>query len=233
MGVARLHNVVYVLCNLRPLQLFDATTHHWLTEVGIPGLIAPRDIAACEQTHRLYIADNWQCIFRVAGDGSDQQYWGLPRSEQEFITWSAVLGLAKVKTRVYYVIRSTGAYQGQNKSLLRGPQYWGLPRSEQEFITWSVVLGLTKVRTRVYYVVRSTWACQGQDKSLLCDPQYWGLPRSEQEFITWSAVLGLAKVKTRVYYVVYSTGAYQSQNKSLLCGPQYWGLPRSRQEFIM
>ena len=121
MGVARLHNVVYVLCNLRPLQLFDATTHHWLTEVGIPGLKAPRDIAACEQTYRLYIADNWECIFRVAGDGSDQQYWGLPRSEQEFITWSAVLGLAKVKTRVYYVIRSTGAYQGQNKSLLRGP----------------------------------------------------------------------------------------------------------------
>ena len=51
------------------------------------------------------------------------------------------------------MIRSTGAYQGQDKSFLCDLQYWGLPRSDQEFITWSAVLGPAKVRTRVYYMI--------------------------------------------------------------------------------
>ena len=83
MGVTQLRDVVYVVCD-RPsaVWMFDATTHQQLSDIDAFGLVdvrMPRDIAACEQTFQLYIADNWQCVWRVSTDGADLQYW-LPRS---------------------------------------------------------------------------------------------------------------------------------------------------------
>jgi len=41
----------------------------------------PYDIAACEQTSRLYVAD-WSCIWRVSTDGTDIKRW-LPKSPSD------------------------------------------------------------------------------------------------------------------------------------------------------
>jgi len=42
--------------------------------------MSPHDIAACEQTSRLYIAD-WECVWRVSGDGADPRRW-LPATPE-------------------------------------------------------------------------------------------------------------------------------------------------------
>jgi len=79
-GLAQVHDVVYIVCD-RPSAIlrFNATTHQRLADIDVKELIEPWDIAACEQTSQLYVAD-WEVrIWRVSADGADIKRW-LPRS---------------------------------------------------------------------------------------------------------------------------------------------------------
>jgi len=75
MGVTWLHNVVYIICEkLSTIRRFDTTTHAQLTDINIPDLKDPKDIAACKQTSQVYIADS-ECVWRMSSDGTAVERW--------------------------------------------------------------------------------------------------------------------------------------------------------------
>jgi len=72
LGVTQLHDVVFVVCDESLTILrFNATTHQRLTDIVVKDLKRPFDIAACEQTSQVYVADEEKCIWRVSADGAD------------------------------------------------------------------------------------------------------------------------------------------------------------------
>jgi len=80
-----MHNVVYVLCSLSTTVMrFNATTHQRLTDFEVNGMMSPHNIAACERSSRLYIAD-WECVWRVSADGADIRRW-LPATPSDRIS---------------------------------------------------------------------------------------------------------------------------------------------------
>jgi len=80
LGVTQLHDVVFMVCLVSSTILrFNATTHQRLTDIVVEDLEFPLDIAACEQTSHVYVADDWKCIWRVSADGADIKHW-LPKS---------------------------------------------------------------------------------------------------------------------------------------------------------
>jgi len=88
LGVTQLHDVVFVVCRGSSTILrFDATTHQQLTDIVVKDLKRPHDIAACEQTSHVYLADNAECIWLVSADGADIKHW-LPKSPDDtFKPW--------------------------------------------------------------------------------------------------------------------------------------------------
>ena len=57
-GVTQLHDVVFIVrSRYQRILRIDATTHQRLPDINVRGLKYPRDIAACEQTSRVYVAD--------------------------------------------------------------------------------------------------------------------------------------------------------------------------------
>ena len=73
--MTQLHDVVYVICfGSSPIVRFKATTDQRLTDINVKGLRDPWDIAACEQTSQLYLADG-ECIWRVSADGVNMERW--------------------------------------------------------------------------------------------------------------------------------------------------------------
>jgi len=105
LGVTQLHDVVFAVCNRSSTCFrFNATTHQRLTDVDIQDLEDPRDIAACEQTSGVYLADS-ECIWRVSADGADMKHW-LPKSPDDtFKPWR----LSVTSTRL--LVTSLGAKQ--------------------------------------------------------------------------------------------------------------------------
>ena len=88
-SVTQLHDTLYVLLVRSPLILrFDAVTHHRLQDIEVTDMMSAHDIAACETTSSIYVAD-WQCVWRVSSDGADIRHW-LPRlpSEESFHPWT-------------------------------------------------------------------------------------------------------------------------------------------------
>jgi len=88
-GVTQLHDVVLVVCHKSSTILrFNATTHQRLTDVVVKDLKDPRDIAACEQTSHVYVAEREKCIWRMSADGADIKHW-LPKSPDDtFTPWT-------------------------------------------------------------------------------------------------------------------------------------------------
>ena len=79
-GVTQLHGVVYVISpSSSTIKRFLATTRQQLADINVKGLREPCDIAACQRTSQLYVADNRHCVWRVSADGEDIQLW-LPKS---------------------------------------------------------------------------------------------------------------------------------------------------------
>ena len=74
-----MRDVVYVLDGGSSIRLYNATTHRRLAYIVITGLMYESDIAACELTSQLYVADRDECVWRVSFDGVDIQRW---------LTWS-------------------------------------------------------------------------------------------------------------------------------------------------
>jgi len=89
-GVTQLHNVVYIVCRWSSSIIrFDAVTHRRLADITVKDMSHPRDIAACQQTAQLYVADHPltgdpDCVWRVSSDGEDVKRW-LPKSPSDTI----------------------------------------------------------------------------------------------------------------------------------------------------
>jgi len=78
--VTQLRDVIYVVSvGSSAIRRYNATTHRRLADIDVIGLSYAHDIAACELTSRLYVADSWECVWRVSSDGADIQRW-LPKS---------------------------------------------------------------------------------------------------------------------------------------------------------
>jgi len=89
LGVTQLHDVVFVVCLMSSTILrFNATTHQRLTDITVKDLKTPQDIAACEQTSHVYVAEFMKCIWRVSADGADIKHL-LPKSPDDtFKPWT-------------------------------------------------------------------------------------------------------------------------------------------------
>ena len=82
-GVTQLDDVVYVVCHRSStIRRFNATTHQPLTNINVKDLKLPWDIVACEQTSQLFVAGDWECVWRVSSDGTDIEHW-LPKSPDD------------------------------------------------------------------------------------------------------------------------------------------------------
>jgi len=103
-GVTQLHDVVFVVCSRSStISRFNATTHQRLTDIVVKDLKQPLDMAACEQTSHVYVADNEKYIWRVSSDGADIKHW-LPKSQDDtFKPWR----LSVTSTRLMVTSRST------------------------------------------------------------------------------------------------------------------------------
>jgi len=74
--VTQLRDVVYVVSHRSSaIRRYNATTHQRLADIVITGLNSPWDIAACELTSQLYVADSEEYVWRVSSDGVDIQRW--------------------------------------------------------------------------------------------------------------------------------------------------------------
>jgi len=102
-GVTQLHDVVFVVCFVSSTILrFNATTHQRLTDIVVKDLKDPRDIAACEQTSQVYVADDEKCIRRVSADGADIKHW-LPKSPDDtFNPWRLSVTSTRLLVTSYY-----------------------------------------------------------------------------------------------------------------------------------
>ena len=104
-GVTLLHDVVYMVCaRSSTITRFNATTRQRLTDMDVKGLEWPHDIAACERTSQVYIADLEECVWRVSTDGTDTKRWPPPQSTSETFTPSA---LSVTSTRLLVTSRYT------------------------------------------------------------------------------------------------------------------------------
>jgi len=89
-GVTLLHNVVYIVCRgSSSIIRFDAVRHRRLADITVKDMSYPRDIAACQQTAQLYVADSpltgaAGCVWRVSSDGDDVKCL-LPKSPSDTI----------------------------------------------------------------------------------------------------------------------------------------------------
>jgi len=88
-GVTLLHNVVYIVClGSSSIIRFDAVTHRRLADITVKDMSRPWDIAACQQTAQLYVADSPVtgpgCVWRVSSDGKDVKRL-LPKSPSDTI----------------------------------------------------------------------------------------------------------------------------------------------------
>jgi len=88
-GVTQLRDVVYVVIGWSSaIRRYNATTHRRLADIVITGLNSPWDIAACELTSQLYVADSHEYVWRVSSDGVDIQRWLTRSPSDRFSPWA-------------------------------------------------------------------------------------------------------------------------------------------------
>ena len=92
-GVTQLHDIVYMVCRgSSAIIKFDAVTHRRLADITVKDMSEPRDIAACQQTAQLYVADRpitAEYVWRVSSDGEDVKRL-LPKSPSDTISPTAL-----------------------------------------------------------------------------------------------------------------------------------------------
>jgi len=83
-GVTYLDNIMYVVCyDSSAISLYDMQTYEKLSSViNIDGMRDPCDMVVCHSSRQLYIADWYNCIWRVSVDDHSQydkwlqtEYW--------------------------------------------------------------------------------------------------------------------------------------------------------------
>jgi len=91
-GVMHLHDVVYIICrHSSAVRRFSTITHQRLSDIVVKGLRKPWDIAGCNVTSQIYIADNWDCIWRVSSDGVGTKHWLSKLPSDKISQWSLSL----------------------------------------------------------------------------------------------------------------------------------------------
>ena len=107
-GVTQLHDVVFVIywASSKILR-FSATTGQRLADIDVQidleQLSYPQDIAACEQTSHVYVAEDDKCIWRVSADGADIRH-SLPMSPVDMFS---PFTLSVTSTRLLVTSRRT------------------------------------------------------------------------------------------------------------------------------
>ena len=104
LGVTKLHDIIYIVCQwFSTILRFNSTTHERLTDINVKDLSYPSDIVACQQTCQMYICDSEECICWVSEGGEDIKRW-LPKSPSDtFKPWT----LSVTSTRLLVTSRDT------------------------------------------------------------------------------------------------------------------------------
>jgi hypothetical protein len=78
MGVALLDHRIYVICDeYSNISIYSADPpYDRFDDINVEGMKVPRDMAACRETNRLYISDNWgdQCVWCVPMCGKPSRW---------------------------------------------------------------------------------------------------------------------------------------------------------------
>jgi len=76
-GVAQLGDIAYVVCEESSvIRRYAADTLSPLGEgIHVEGMKDPTDIVACRHDRQLYVAANWDCIWRVSADDHSYVNW--------------------------------------------------------------------------------------------------------------------------------------------------------------
>ena len=103
-GVTQLDDVVYIVCEWSlTIRRFNATTHQRLTDINVKDLRAPWDIAACERTSHVYVADYPECVWRVSSSDEDMKRCWTKTPSDTFRPWT----LSVTSSRVLVTSRDT------------------------------------------------------------------------------------------------------------------------------
>jgi len=125
-GVTQLRDVVYVVSLWSSaIRRYNATTHQRLANIDVTGMTNPSDIAACELTSQLYVADYRECVWRVSSDGVDIQRW-LTRSPSDTFkpsTLSVTSSRLLVTSRIGRQLRQFDAAGGDELRRVGLPDY--------------------------------------------------------------------------------------------------------------
>jgi len=98
-GVAQLHDIVYVVRYVSStITRFNIATHQRLTDIHVAGLQWSWNIAACELTFRVYIAEEAIFVWRVSTDGADIQHCRLPKSPDDTFTPSTFVTVSDINS---------------------------------------------------------------------------------------------------------------------------------------
>jgi len=105
-GVTQLHDVVYVVCQVfSTISRFNAATRQRLTDIRIKTMKLSWDIAACERTRMVYVADDEKYVWRVSADGTDIKRW-LPKSlSDRYKPWSLSVTSTRLLVTSHYTLQ--------------------------------------------------------------------------------------------------------------------------------
>jgi len=86
-GVTYLDNITYVVCRASStIRLYNTDTLSPLDVViNVTGMKDPRDIVVCRHDRQLYVADLWDCIWRVSVDDHSYIKWLTMSSTDTFL----------------------------------------------------------------------------------------------------------------------------------------------------
>ena len=117
-GVTQLNDVVYIVCSSSSrIERFNATTHQRLTDINVKDLRVPRDIAACERTSHVYVADYPECVWRVSSSDEDMKRCWTKTPSDTFRPWT----LSVTSSRLLVTSRDTKQLMQLNEA---GDKVW-------------------------------------------------------------------------------------------------------------
>jgi len=141
--VTQLRDVVYVVRGRSStISRYDATTHQQLTDINLKDLRNPGDVAACELTSQLYVADSEECVWRVSSDGVDIQRWLKKSPSDTFSPFALSVTSSRllVTSRIGRQLRQFDAAGGDELRRVGLPDYMD-PRHAVESPTATFIVG--------------------------------------------------------------------------------------------
>jgi len=192
-GVTQLRDVVYVVIGWSPaIRRYNATTHQRLADIVINGFSGAYDIAACELTCQLYVADYRECVWRVSSEGVDIQRWLAASPSDTFSpdtlkphTLSVTSSRLLVTSRRDRQLRQFDAAGGDERRRVGLPDYMD-PWHAVESPTGTFIVGHDNTQLSQYQV--SEVSTEGQvlrqfRSSSLGEPEHIAVDRQGNIFV--------------------------------------------------